>query len=99
MNWIDFVGTLAGILTTVAFIPQVVKTWRSRSADDISLLMFLVFTVGVFCWLLYGIGLNSMPIIIANSVTLLLAGSILVLKLQYMWLKRRRIQAVDQRSL
>ena len=99
MSGIDLIGSLAGILTTIAFIPQVIKTWRSRSTSDISLLMFLIFTLGVFCWLLYGIGLHSMPIIIANAITLILAGSILVMKLQNMWRERRRVQALDQRGL
>lgn len=99
MNWIDLAGTLAAVMTTTSFIPQVIKTWRSQSAEDISLLMFLVFSLGVFCWLIYGIGLGSLPIIIANGITLLLAGSILIMKLRYMLLQRRRIQAAAQRGL
>jgi len=99
MEWLDLVGTLAGSLTTLAFIPQVLKTWRSRSAHDISLLMFLIFTIGVGCWLIYGIGLGSLPIIIANGVTLFLAGCILVMKLHYMRRERLRLQAIGRRPL
>ncbi len=95
----DVIGSLAGAFTTIAFVPQVVKTWRSRSAEDISLLMFTLFTAGVLLWLLYGIALGSVPIIIANSITLVLALSVLVLKVRYMRLQRRRMLAVEKRTL
>lgn len=76
------IGLIAGILTTVAFVPQVIKTWRSHSTHDISLAMFAIFTSGVFAWLLYGLMIEDLPIVIANAVTLALAGSILVMKLR-----------------
>ena len=76
-------GTAAGTLTTIAFIPQVIKTWRSKSAADISLGMFLIFSVGVCLWLWYGILLNALPIIIANAITLILALLILFFKFRY----------------
>jgi len=79
----EIVGTVAGILTTISFLPQVVKVWKSRSATDISLWMFLLFSLGVFLWLLYGIYLEAMPIIVANAVTLVLALSVLVMKLRF----------------
>jgi MtN3 and saliva related transmembrane protein len=79
----DMVGIVAAMLTTVAFIPQAVKTWRSRHARDLSLGMFSLFTAGVLCWLLYGVLIGSWPIIIANAVTAGLAGSILFFKLRY----------------
>lgn len=79
---IEAVGTLAGILTTVAFLPQVIKTWRTRSARDLSLSMFAVFCSGVFLWLVYGLMIGAWPLIGANAVTLVLAGSILVFKLR-----------------
>lgn len=79
----DMVGIVAATLTTVAFIPQAVKTWRSRHARDLSLGMFSLFTAGVLCWLLYGVLIGSWPIIIANAVTAGLAGSILFFKLRY----------------
>lgn len=83
MGAVDYIGMTAGVLTTVAFVPQVVKTWKSRSTKDISLAMFLAFTLGVALWLLYGILLNAWPIILANLVTLVLAGIILTLKLRH----------------
>lgn len=79
----DMVGIVAATLTTVAFVPQAVKTWRSRHARDLSLGMFLLFTLGVLCWLLYGVLIGSWPIIVANTVTTGLAGSILFFKLRY----------------
>jgi MtN3 and saliva related transmembrane protein len=63
-------GFLAGLLTTISFLPQVVKTWKSRSASDLSLGMFFVFSVGVICWLVYGLLLQEMPMILWNAVTL-----------------------------
>ena len=76
----DLIGSVAGTLTTVSFLPQVLKTYRSRSAKDISLVMFLLFSLGVFLWLLYGLSLQSMPIVVSNGITLVLSLSILVMK-------------------
>lgn len=78
-----YLGYLAGTLTTIAFVPQLVKIWRSKSADDVSLAMFLIFTTGVTLWLLYGLLIGAWPVIVANAVTLVLACAILVLKLRY----------------
>lgn len=82
MDSIDLVGTFAGTLTTLSFLPQVLQTWRTRSTRDISLLMFLLFSVGVFLWLIYGILLEAIPIIVTNGITLLLSSSILAMKLR-----------------
>jgi MtN3 and saliva related transmembrane protein len=79
----DLVGAVAGILTTVSFVPQVIKTWRSRSARDISFGMFLLFSLGVMLWLYYGIAIHSTPIVVANGVTLLLSMSIILMKLGF----------------
>jgi MtN3 and saliva related transmembrane protein len=76
-------GLVAGTLTTVAFFPQVIKTWRSRSAADISLGMFSLFSAGVFLWLLYGLHLGALPIIVSNAITLVLALVILLFKLRF----------------
>jgi len=76
-------GLLAGTMTTIAFLPQLIKTWKTRSAKDVSLGMFLIFTTGVLLWVIYGLMIQSLPIIAANTVTLVLAGTILVLKLRY----------------
>lgn len=79
----DIIGSVAAVLTTIAFVPQAVKTWRSRHARDLSLSMFLVFTLGVLGWLAYGLLIGSWPIIIANTITAILSGSILFFKLRY----------------
>jgi MtN3 and saliva related transmembrane protein len=79
-------GFVAGTLTTAAFVPQVVKTWRTRSAHDVSLGMFAIFAAGVLLWLVYGVYIESLPIVIANSITLVLASAMIVFKLRF---KRR----------
>ena len=76
-------GLLAGFLTTVSFIPQVVRIWKTRSAHDISLLTFAAFRVGVALWLAYGILIRELPIILTNGVTLVLALAILAMKLKF----------------
>jgi MtN3 and saliva related transmembrane protein len=79
----DLVGSAAACCTTVSFLPQLIRVWRRKSARDISLTMFLLFSFGVACWLVYGIGIGSGPITAANAVTLALALAILALKLRY----------------
>lgn len=76
------IGFIAGALTTLAFVPQVIKSWRTRSAGDFSLTMLVAFTSGVGLWLTYGILLREPPIILANAVTLLLAVMLLWMKLK-----------------
>ena len=83
MDPITALGLLAGTLTTIAFVPQLTKTWKTKSAEDISFGMFAIFCTGVLLWLLYGVLIDALPVILANSVTLVLAGAILVLKLRY----------------
>jgi MtN3 and saliva related transmembrane protein len=85
METTDLVGSLAGTLTTVSFIPQVIKTWRSQSASDISFSMFLLFSLGVLLWLIYGASIHSLPIVLANVITLALSLSIIAMKL---WFER-----------
>jgi MtN3 and saliva related transmembrane protein len=70
-------------LTTIAFVPQVLQIYRSKSAKDVSLNMFLLFTFGVALWLYYGIVIKSTPMIAANTITLILAMTILYFKLKY----------------
>ena len=77
------IGYAAGFLTTVAFIPQVVKIWKAKSAKDVSLPTFVAFTIGVSLWLAYGILNQEMPIVVWNAVTLILAGAILVMKIRF----------------
>jgi MtN3 and saliva related transmembrane protein len=76
------IGLAAGTLTTLAFVPQVVKTVRTGSTDDISLGMFLILVIGIAAWLLYGAIIGDLPLILANAVTLVLAGTILVFKIK-----------------
>jgi MtN3 and saliva related transmembrane protein len=83
MNITDWTGSAAATFTTVAFIPQAWKVWRTNHTADISLGMYILFTTGVALWLAYGILLTAWPIIIANSVTLLLSGTVLVMKIKF----------------
>lgn len=78
----DLIGYIAAILTTVAFIPQAWLVWRTRSADGVSLGMYSLFTVGVLFWVAYGFMLQAWPIVIANLITLALAGFILTMKVR-----------------
>lgn len=80
---IEDLGFAAAFCTTVAFIPQLVRVIRRRSAKDVSLPTFLFFSIGVFMWLIYGIDIASRPVIASNSVTLVLALSIVILKVRY----------------
>jgi len=80
---VEGLGFAAAFCTTAAFVPQLVRVLRLRSARDISLPTFLMFSVGVFLWLLYGLHYRSAPMIASNGVTLVLSISILVLKLRY----------------
>ena len=82
-NLIDTVGFAAGILTTIAFVPQVWHSWKTRDLSGISLRMYSLFTLGVLLWLIYGIAVRSWPISIANAVTLVLAGVVLFLKMTH----------------
>lgn len=77
------IGFVAATLTTISFIPQVVKVWKTRSARDVSLGMYALFTTGVALWLAYGLLIESWPVIVANSITLLLAGAVLVMKVKF----------------
>ncbi len=77
------IGLLAGCLTTVAFVPQVLRVWRTRSTSDISLGMFGLMSLGVLMWLVYGLMLGDVPIIAANAITLMLALSIVVAKVRF----------------
>jgi MtN3 and saliva related transmembrane protein len=81
--YLTLIGLLAGCLTTIAFVPQVVRVWRTRSTTDISLGMFGLMSLGVFMWLVYGLMLGDIPIIAANAVTLLLATSIVIAKVRF----------------
>lgn len=79
----DHLGLIAGALTTAAFVPQAWRVWRRRSADDLSLPTFFIFSAGVACWLLYGFSIRSLPIILANLATLSIAVSIVVMAVRF----------------
>jgi MtN3 and saliva related transmembrane protein len=79
----DWLGYAAATLTTMSFVPQAVRTIRTRETHGISLWMYVLFTVGVACWLGYGLLLGSWPMILANLFTVVLAAIILLLKLRY----------------
>lgn len=83
MNIVQVLGLTAGSLTTVAFLPQVIKTWKSGSAKDLSLGMFSFFCLGVLLWLVYGLMVQDIPVIAANFVTLMLASTLLYFKLRF----------------
>jgi MtN3 and saliva related transmembrane protein len=79
----DWIGSIAAALTTVSFIPQVWRILHTRHTRDISLGMYAIFTAGVAMWLAYGILLGSWPIVVANGITLLLAGTVLAMKIRF----------------
>ncbi|GBE06769.1 PQ loop repeat protein [bacterium BMS3Abin10] len=83
INYITIIGLLAGTCTIISFLPQVIKTAKTKKTKDISLAMYAVLAVGLFMWVIYGVLLNSYPIILANSVSFILAVTILVLKIRY----------------
>jgi len=83
MDPIIFVGYIAGILTTLSFIPQVARAWKLKETRDLSLAMLLLFSAGVLLWTLYGFWVSSLPIIAANTVTFILILVLLWLKIRY----------------
>ena len=76
-------GYIAGFFTTIYFLPQVLKVWRTKSTKDISIWMFLIFTTGVLLWLIYGLMIINYSLIIANTITLILSISILIAKILF----------------
>lgn len=83
MDNITLLGLTAGTLTTISFIPQLVKSLRTKSTQDLSLWMYLIFTTGIFLWFVYGLLRKDIPVIAANAVALVITTSILVIKLRY----------------
>lgn len=87
MQWdgvaVMLLGLVAACCTTLAFVPQVIKTWRTRSTGDLSLGMFSVMVTGIVLWLIYALIRGDLPLAAANGVTLVLAGTMLVLKLRH----------------
>lgn len=83
METIEIVGLVAAILTTASFVPQVFKAWREKTTAGVSLTMYLLFFVGVVLWLIYGIHHQSIPIIFANAITVVLVVLMLIFKVKY----------------
>ncbi|MBH0201164.1 MAG: SemiSWEET transporter [Nitrospira sp.] len=83
MDGAMILGLTAGTLTTVAFIPQLAQAWTSKSTGDLSWGMVITFSTGVLLWLVYGIWIDSLPVILANTVTLLFQIGIILLKIRY----------------
>jgi len=82
MNFIILIGLLGAICTTFSFVPQVIKIIKTRRTKDISLLMYIIMTVGLFLWLTYGLMINDLPIILANIVSFILAIIVLTFKIK-----------------
>jgi MtN3 and saliva related transmembrane protein len=83
MNTTNLIGYISAFLTTLAFVPQALHSWKTRDLSGISLPMYSLFSIGVAGWIIYGFMIASLPIILANVVTLLLACAVLVLKLKH----------------
>ncbi|WP_109302309.1 SemiSWEET family sugar transporter [Aquimarina sp. AU474] len=83
INSIEILGLVAAVLTTAAFLPQVYKTWKTKSTDSLSLSMLLIFVSGVLCWLVYGVLIGSFPIILANFVTAISGFLLIFFKCRY----------------
>jgi MtN3 and saliva related transmembrane protein len=85
---IDLIGYLAGVLTTASFLPQAIMTIKTKDTSSLSLGMYSLFTLGVLCWLVYGIQLVNYAIILPNAITLMLAACILTFKLYHTFCKK-----------
>lgn len=83
LDFITVLGLVAGTLTTIAYLPQLIKTWRTKSANDLSWSMLITLCVGIVLWLVYGAYARDIPVLFANVVTLVLSSIILVLKIRY----------------
>ncbi|MBU0570930.1 MAG: SemiSWEET transporter [Candidatus Omnitrophica bacterium] len=83
MFHIRLIGLIAGFCTTISLLPQIMKMLRTKHARDVSMVMYVVLVIGVVCWLVYGIFLKEIPLILANSVTLMLCLIIIGMKAVY----------------
>ena len=83
MSWVIILGLLAAAFTTAALLPQVIKTVKTKKTDDISLLMYIILSIGISLWLIYGLLTIDLPIILANSITLILTVIVLILKIRH----------------
>ncbi len=83
MSTLDIIATVAGFCTTISFLPQVIKVYRTRHTKDLSLPMYIIFSFGLLMWICYGIFMHSWPIVLANGLTLVLSIYILTMKVIY----------------
>ena len=83
MSWIEMVGHTGALLSSITFVPQVYKTWRSKSVGDLSMTMMLIVFTSTIVWLVYGIALDLWPVILANGVICFLSALLILFKLTY----------------
>jgi MtN3 and saliva related transmembrane protein len=83
IDFYEIIGLIAAFITTASFLPQVFKTYKTKDTSGLSLTMYVTFFIGIVLWLIYGIHLKSVPIILANAITAVLALSLVIMKLKY----------------
>ncbi len=83
MDWVEILGYFAAFCTTISFLPQTIKTIKTKDTSGLSLSMYVLFFIGILCWFIYGLIITNYPLLIANGITIVLAGIILSMKLKY----------------
>lgn len=83
MDWVELLGYFAAFCTTISFLPQTIKTIKTKDTSGLSLSMYVLFFIGIACWFIYGLIISNYPLLIANGITIILAGIILFMKLKY----------------
>ena len=83
MDFTTILGIIAALLVNIAFFPQFLKSWKTKKTDDISMAMYVVYTAGVVLWLIYGIIIKNLPIILSDTIGLVLVSSVLYMKVRY----------------
>ena len=83
MDAVTILGLLGGALTTSSFLPQVIKSWKTKSTGDVSIWMFLLLTTGIFIWAVYGFMIGSFPVVVANTFSFILSVTMIIFKLIY----------------
>ncbi|HNX90642.1 MAG TPA: SemiSWEET transporter [Candidatus Omnitrophota bacterium] len=81
--YVDIIGCVAGVLTTISFIPQIIKVYKTRHVRDISLIMYSAFMTGIILWEIYGFMIHSLPVILANFITMFFCGAIVAAKIMF----------------
>jgi len=96
--WIEGIGLAAATMTTLAFVPQVIQVWSSRSAKDISMPMYLMFSTGIALWFVYGLFIESFPVTAANGITFILAMMVVVMKVRFDREEKQQLALEDSLS-